>query len=46
MQEHESDSLPIENDPIVVDTQIVEPSVQQTVDGKKSYVYFILLQQV
>ena len=42
MQEQESDSLPIEtnpigiaNDPVVVDTQIVGPPVQQTVDGKK-----------
>ena len=45
MQEQESDSLPIKNDPAIVDTRTVEPSVQQIIDGKKSYVYFILLQQ-
>ena len=52
MQEQESDSLPIENDPvgiendpIVVDTQTIDSQVQHTTDGKKSYIYFILLQQ-
>jgi len=51
-QEQESDSLPIkndlvsiENDPAVVDTQTVNFPVQHTTDGKKSYIYFILLQQ-
>ena len=34
-QGQESSSLPIEGDPIDVDTQIVESSVQQTIDGKK-----------
>ena len=33
-QEQESDSLPIENDPIVV-TQTVDSPVQHTTDGKK-----------
>ena len=42
MQEQESDSLPIKNDPIsikndptAVDTQTVDSSVQHTTDGKK-----------
>jgi len=35
MQEQESDSLPIENDPIVVVTQTVDSPVQHTTDGKK-----------
>ena len=34
-QEQESDSLPIENDPIDTVTQTIESSVQQTIDGKK-----------
>ena len=36
MQEQESDSLPIENDPVDVDTQTVKSLVQQTIDGKKT----------
>ena len=42
MQEQESDSLPIENDPAVVDIQTVNPQVQHTTDGKKviCLVYF------
>jgi len=35
MLEQKSDSPPVENDPIDVDTQNVEPPVQQTIDGKK-----------
>ena len=35
MQEQESDSLLIENDPAVVDTQTVDSLVQHTTDGKK-----------
>ena len=35
MQEQKSDSPPVENDPIDVDTQTVESLVQQTIDGKK-----------
>jgi len=35
MQEQESDSLPTENDPVDVDTQIAESLVHQTLDGKK-----------
>ena len=42
MQEQESDSLPIvndpvsiENDPTVVDTQTVDSLAQHTIDGKK-----------
>ena len=35
MQEQESDSLPIENDPVVVVTQTVDFLVQHTTDGKK-----------
>ena len=35
MQEQESDSLPIENDPVVVVTQTVDSLVQHTTDGKK-----------
>ena len=34
-QGQESGSLPIEGDPIDVDTQTVESLVQQTVDGKE-----------
>ena len=34
-QGQESDSLPIEGDPVDVDTQTVESLVQQTIDGKK-----------
>ena len=34
-QEQEFDSLLIENDPAVVDTQIVDSLVQHTTDGKK-----------
>ena len=42
MQEQESDSLPIENDPAVADIQNVDPQVQHTTDGKKviCLVYF------
>ena len=42
MQEQESDSLLIENDPTVVDTQTVDSPVQHTTDGKKviCLVYF------
>ena len=42
MQEQESDSLLIENDPTVVDTQTVDSLVQHTTDGKKviCLVYF------
>ena len=35
MQEQESDSLLIENDPAVADIQIVDFSIQHTTDGKK-----------
>ena len=35
MQEQESDSLPIENDPVGVVIQTVESPIQQTIDGKK-----------
>ena len=35
MQEQESDSLPIENDPVVVVTQTVDSPVHHTTDGKK-----------
>ena len=35
MQEQESDSLPIENDPIGIVIQTIESPVQQTIDGKK-----------
>ena len=35
MQEQESDSLLIENDPAIVDTQSVDSPVQHTTDGKK-----------
>ena len=35
MQEQESDSLPIENNPIVADIQTVDSPVQHTTDGKK-----------
>jgi len=34
-QEQESDSLPLESDPIVVVTQNVDSLVQHTTDGKK-----------
>ena len=34
-QEQESDSLPIENDPIGVVIQTIESLVQQTIGGKK-----------
>ena len=42
MQEQESDSLLIENDLAVVDTQTVDSPVQHTTDGKKviCLVYF------
>ena len=42
MQEQESDSLLIENDPAVADIQTVDPLVQHTIDGKKviCLVYF------
>ena len=42
MQEQESDSLLIENDPAIVDTQTVDSPVQHTTDGKKviGLVYF------
>ena len=36
MQEQESDSLPIENNPIVADIQTVDSPVQHTTDGKKA----------
>ena len=52
MQEQESDSLPIENDPVgiendpvVVDTQTVDSPVHTQLMARKSYIYFILLQQ-
>ena len=35
MQELESDSLPIENDPVVVVIQTIDSPVQHTTDGKK-----------
>ena len=44
MQEQESDSLLIENDLAVVDTQTVDSPFQGTIDGKK-IIYFIPLQQ-
>ena len=34
MQEQESDSLPIENNPIVADIQTVDSPVQHITDGK------------
>ena len=34
MQEQESDSLPIENNPIVADIQTVDSLVQHTTNGK------------
>ena len=42
MQEQESDSLLIENDPAVADIQTVDSPVQHTTDGKKviCLVYF------
>ena len=42
MQEQESDSLLIENDPTVADIQTVDFPVQHTTDGKKviCLVYF------
>ena len=42
MQEQESDSLLIENDPTVVDTQTIDSLVQHTTNGKKviCLVYF------
>ena len=42
MQEQESDSLLIENDPAVVDTQTINSAVQHITDGKKviCLVYF------
>ena len=42
MQEQESVSLLIENDPAVADIQTVDPPVQHTTDGKKviCLVYF------
>ena len=42
MQEQKSDSPPVENDPIDVDTQTVDPPVQQTIDGKK-VIYLVYL---
>ena len=44
MQEQESKSLLIENDPAIIDTQTIESPVQHTTDGKK-IIYFIPLQQ-
>ena len=35
MQEQESDSLPIKNNPTVADIQIIDSLVQHTTDGKK-----------
>ena len=35
MQEQESDSLLIENDPAVADIQTVDPLFQHTTDGEK-----------
>ena len=35
MQEQESDSLPIENNPAVADIQTVDSPVQHTTNGKK-----------
>ena len=35
MEEHESDSLLIENNPAVADIQTVDSPVQHTTDGKK-----------
>ena len=35
MQEQKSDSPPVKNDPVDVDTQTIESPVQQTIDGKK-----------
>ena len=42
MQEQESKSLLIENDPAIIDTQTIESPVQHTTDGKKviCLVYF------
>ena len=40
MQEQESNSLLIENDPIVVDTQTVDSPVQHTTDGKKDHLFY------
>ena len=34
MQEQESDSLPIENNPTIADIQTVDSPVQYTTDGK------------
>ena len=42
MQEQESDSLPIENDPVVVVTQTVNSPFQHTADGKKIIYLFYL----
>jgi len=45
-QEQNMNSPLAEGDLIDVDTQTVNSLVQQTIDGKKkSYIYFILLQQ-
>ena len=35
MQEQESDSFPIENNPAIADIQTVDSPIQHTTDGKK-----------
>ena len=40
MQEQESNSLPIENDPTVVDIQTVDSPVQHTIDGKRDHLFY------
>ena len=46
MQEQESNSPPIENDPVGVIIQTVKSLVQQTIDGRKIIYLFTLLQRI